>query len=59
VAGELVYPKECMAVVLEAEESGARMGAVFSNSKLYLLYHENYEMQRMSWFIPRSVQQHL
>jgi hypothetical protein len=56
VAGELVHPKECKAVVLEAEESGARMGAMFSNTKLYLLYHEKYEMQRMSWFIPRSAQ---
>jgi hypothetical protein len=56
VSGELVYPKECVAVVLEVEESGARMGAVFSNSKLYLLYYENNAMQWMSWFIPRSAQ---
>jgi hypothetical protein len=54
MAGELMYPKECVAIVLEAEERGARMGAVFSNSKLYLLYNENCKMQQMSWFILRS-----
>jgi hypothetical protein len=34
MASELVFPREYAAAVVEAEESGAGMGAVFLNSKL-------------------------